>query len=189
VVLAAVLGVFTTFEIDTEYWMIGAALIALSYGMGNVMAPSTDAVMGAVPVAKAGVASATNDVTRQVAGAIGVAVVGSAFNSAYAANMETAVALLPPDVAAAASNSIGAAGRIAAELPSAVATDLLGAAQQAFVDAMGVAIFFPIAIALIGAALVALFMPAEHLAESATEEPREQQRLTSGRPATAAGKA
>jgi DHA2 family multidrug resistance protein-like MFS transporter len=188
-VLAAVLGVFTTFEIDTEYWMIGAALIALSYGMGNVMAPSTDAVMGAAPVAKAGVASATNDVTRQVAGAIGVAVVGSAFNSAYTANMETAVAVLPSNVAAAASNSIGAAGRIAAELPSEAAADLLGAAQQAFVDAMGAAIFFPIAIALIGAALVALFMPAEHLAEETSEAPREQQPLASGRPATAAGKA
>ena len=188
-VLAAVLGVFTTFEIDTEYWMIGAALIALSYGMGNVMAPSTDAVMGAVPVAKAGVASATNDVTRQVAGAIGVAVVGSAFNSAYSANMETAVALLPSNVAAAASNSIGAAGRIAAELPSEAAADLLGAAQQAFVDAMGAAIFFPIAIALIGAALVALFMPAEHLAEETSKEPREQQPFASGRPATATGKA
>jgi predicted MFS family arabinose efflux permease len=188
-VLAAVLGLFTTFEIDTDYWIIGTAIVALSYGMGNVMAPSTDAVMGAVPVAKAGVASATNDVTRQVAGAIGVAVVGSAFNSAYTANMETAVALLPPDLAAAASNSIGAASRLAAQLPGEAAGNLLGAAQQAFINAMGVAIFFPIAIALIGAVLVALFMPAEHLAESAPEERAVKSSLISGRPAAARGKA
>ena len=42
---------------------------------------------------------------------------------------------------------------------------------------------------LIGAALVALFMPAEPLAEETSEEPREQQPLASGRPATATGEA
>ena len=69
-VLASVLFVFTTFGVTTTYWIVGTALVVMAYGMGNVMAPSTDAVMGAVPVAKAGVASATNDVTRQVAGAV-----------------------------------------------------------------------------------------------------------------------
>ena len=54
---------------------------------------------------------------------------------------------------------------------------------------MGVAIFFPIALALVGAALVARFMPAEHGAEVSSEEMREEQPLTSGRPATATGKA
>lgn len=163
-VLSAVLFVFTTFEVDTEYWVIGTTIVALSYGMGNVMAPSTEAVMGAVPVAKAGVASATNDVTRQVAGAMGVAIVGSAFNSAYTANMATAVGQLPPEAAAAASNSIGAARQIASNLPTDVAGSLLAAAQQAFVDAMGVAVFFAVGIALIGAVLVALFMPSDHVA-------------------------
>lgn len=189
VVLAAVLAVFTSFGAETEYWIIGVTIVALSYGMGNVMAPSTDAVMGAVPVSKAGVASATNDVTRQVAGAIGVAVVGSAFNSAYSANMESAVTMLPPEIAAAASNSIGAAGKIAQALPADAATNLLDAARQAFVDAMGVAIFFPIAIALVGAVLVTLFMPADHLAESPSDPKAEKRPLTSGHPAPATGKA
>jgi EmrB/QacA subfamily drug resistance transporter len=189
VILAAVLGVFTTFEIGTEYWRIGLAIVALSYGMGNIMAPSTDAVMGAVPVAKAGVASATNDVTRQVAGAIGVAVVGSAFNSVYTANMASAVEVLPPDVAAAASNSIGAAGRIAAQLPPEAGAGLLGAAQQAFVDAMGVALLFPIGIALIGAFLVVRFMPAQHLADESLRDPTDELPLTTARPASATGQA
>ncbi len=169
-VLSAVLVMFTTFEIDTEYWIIGTTIVALSYGMGNVMAPSTDAVMGAVPVAKAGVASATNDVTRQVAGAVGVAVIGSAFNSAYSANMAGAVAQLPPEAAASASNSIGAATFVAANLPAESAAGLVGAAQQAFVDAMGTAIFFAVGIALLGAVAVALFMPAEHLPDAADAE-------------------
>ena len=54
---------------DTNYWIIGGTFFFLAFSMGNVMAPSTDSVMGAVPEANAGVASAMNDVTRQVAGA------------------------------------------------------------------------------------------------------------------------
>ena len=99
------------------------------------------------------------------------------------------MAQLPPEVAAAASNSIGAAGRIAAELPAEAGANLLGAAQQAFVDAMGVAIFIPIALALVGAVLIARFMPAEHGAEVSTEQTREEQPRTSGRPAPARGRA
>ena len=106
-VLALVLTSFTFYAVDTSYWFVGTSILFMAYGMGNIMAPATDAVMGAVPVAKAGVASATNDVTRQVAGAIGVAVIGSVFNSAYSSSVSDAVAQLPPEVAAAASNSVG----------------------------------------------------------------------------------
>ena len=97
--------------------------------------------------------------------------------------------MLPPEIAAAASNSIGAAGKIAQALPADAATNLLDAARQAFVDAMGVAIFFPIAIALVGAVLVTLFMPADHLAESPSDPKAEKRPLTSGHPAPATGKA
>jgi hypothetical protein len=54
---------------------------------------------------------------------------------------------------------------------------------------MGVAIFFPIALALVGAAVVARFMPAEHGAEVSADEMRGEQPLTSVRPAPATGKA
>ncbi len=165
VLLASVLGVFTTFGIETAYWVILVSLIAMAFGMGNVMAPSTDAVMGAVPVAKAGVASATNDVTRQVAGAIGVAVSGSVFNSAYASNMTDAVAGLPGEAAEAAGNSVGAAIAVAGQLPAAAGELLTAAARQGFVDAMGVAIWIAIGVALTGAVLVARFMPAGHSPE------------------------
>jgi hypothetical protein len=140
------------------------SIVAMAYGLGNIMAPSTDAVMGAVPVAKAGVASATNDVTRQVAGAIGVAVIGSVFNSAYSANLTEAVAALPASAAEAASNSIGAAIQVAANLPGQAGAELAVAAGNGFVDAMGVAILIPVGVAIVGALLVGRFMPANHLA-------------------------
>ena len=168
-VLSATLVSFTSFGVATGYAIIGLSIVAMAFGMGNVMAPSTDAVMGAVPVAKAGVASATNDVTRQVAGAIGVAVIGSVFNSAYQTNMESAVGQLPPDAAEAASNSIGAALQIAAQLPSQAADTLVLAARQGFVDAMGTAIWIPVVVAFLTAFVVLRFLPPQHL--PAAEEP------------------
>jgi EmrB/QacA subfamily drug resistance transporter len=168
-VLSATLVSFASFGVTTGYAIIGVSIVAMSFGMGNIMAPSTDAVMGAVPVAKAGVASATNDVTRQVAGAIGIAVIGSVFNSAYQTNMESAVAQLPPEAAEAASNSIGAALRIASQLPSQAGESLVLASRQSFVDAMGTAIWIPIAVAFLTAFVILRFLPPQHL--PAAEEP------------------
>ena len=58
-------------------------LVLLAIGMGLVMAPATESIMGSLPRAKAGVGSAMNDTTRQVGGALGVAVVGSVMLSMY----------------------------------------------------------------------------------------------------------
>ena len=51
--------------------------------MALTMAPATESIMGSLPLGKAGVGSAVNDTTRQVGGALGVAVVGSVLASTY----------------------------------------------------------------------------------------------------------
>ena len=51
--------------------------MVLGLGMANIMAPATESIMGSLPRAKAGVGSAVNDTTRQVGGAVGVALLGS----------------------------------------------------------------------------------------------------------------
>ena len=63
--------------------LLALVTFGLALSMGAAMAPATDSVMGAVPEAKAGVGSAMSDVTRQVGGALGVAVIGSLIGSAY----------------------------------------------------------------------------------------------------------
>ena len=90
-------------------------LLALS--MGWVMAPSTEAVVGAVPAAHSGVASAMNTVARMVSGALGVAIVGSLVSSLYERDLEPALRGLPAPARAAAGESIGAAGAVAGRLP------------------------------------------------------------------------
>ena len=58
--MAGTLPLLMLWQADSPYWLIGAVLVAVGFGVGNVAAPSVDAIMGAVPEAKAGVASATN---------------------------------------------------------------------------------------------------------------------------------
>ncbi len=162
-ILAVSMGIYATFDVTTSYVIVGLNIVLMAVGMGTVMAPSTDAVMGAVPTAKAGVASATNDVTRQVAGAVGVAVIGSVLNSTYTSNLADATAQLPPEAAAAASNSIGAALQVASSLPGDLGQALVDAARQGFVDAASTAILITVGLAAIGAVIVGWFMPARHL--------------------------
>lgn len=162
-ILSGLLVSFSFWEPDTEYRVLGVSFFVMAYGMGNLMAPSTDAVMGAVPEANAGIASAMNDVTRMVAGAFGVAVTGSAINTAYGNTMADALEGLPRQAAEAAGDSVGAAVNIAANLPGEAAARLADTARTAFTDALGIAVLISAGVALLGAALIRRFMPARHL--------------------------
>ena len=171
--LAGVTAMFVSISFwqpETGYLVIGLTFFLLAFSMGNIMAPSTDSVMGAVPEANAGIASAMNDVTRQVAGAFGVAVIGSIINTVYGNRMSEAVAGLPPEAAEAASDSVGAAARVASTLPPEVSGGLLEAARTAFTDALGVAVLAGAGVAITGALLIARFMPAQHLPEGEATE-------------------
>jgi hypothetical protein len=127
------------------------------------MAPSTDAVMGAVPEAKAGVGSAMNDVVRQVAGAFGVAIIGSILNTVYTDKMDGPTAALPPRAAGPARDSIGAALVVASRIGGQAGEVLAAASRSAFTDAFNVAAFIAAGIALVGVVVVIWKLPAHHL--------------------------
>jgi EmrB/QacA subfamily drug resistance transporter len=141
-------------EPGTSYVAIGIFVLGIALSMGNVMAPATHVVMAAVPKAKAGVGSAMNDVNRMVAGALGVAVVGSIVSSAYNSRMSDATAALPHDAAGAASDSVGGAVAVAGHLPSAAGDALTHASGAAFSDALGIGLV--VAAAVIGLSAVAV---------------------------------
>ena len=132
--------------------LLGLVSFGLAVSMGSVMAPATASVMSAVPEAKAGVGSAMSDVTRQVGGALGVAVIGSIIGSAYSRNMEAA-----PQ---AASESIGAAHAIAQRVGGEAGTELAGTAGGAFTDALGIGLTAAAVVAFAGALLVLRRLPA-----------------------------
>ena len=77
----------TTASATTGYATIAAQMVVLGTGMGLTSAPATEAIMGVVPKAKAGVGSAVNDATRLLGGTLGVAVIGSVYASLYASRL------------------------------------------------------------------------------------------------------
>jgi EmrB/QacA subfamily drug resistance transporter len=144
---------------DMPYWPLGLWFLGLAFCMGWVMAPSTDSVMRAVPAEKSGVASAMNDVTRQVGGALGTAVIGSLLSTFYASRIDEHVASLPDASQEAAKGSIGQANAVAASLPDDAGTALHDAAGVAFTDALGLSLTIAGVCAVLGALAVKRWLP------------------------------
>ena len=98
----------STSSATTGYVTIAAQMVVLGTGMGLTSAPATEAIMGVVPRAKAGVGSAVNDATRLLGGTLGVAVIGSVYASLYASRLTGALpGGLPAAVAAARTRRSG----------------------------------------------------------------------------------
>jgi EmrB/QacA subfamily drug resistance transporter len=157
--VASALWLLSTVQVGDGYGQVVATLALLGIGMGLVVAPATESIMGSVPLAKAGVGSAMNDTTRQVGGALGVAVLGSVLAAGYGTAIAPALRGAPPQVAQAAGDSIGAAATIAAQLGP-VGQGLLEAARLAFIQGMGDALQLGAGVAALAALLVLLFLPA-----------------------------
>jgi hypothetical protein len=137
-------------------------MVVMATGMALVMAPATDSIMGSLPLAKAGVGSAVNDTTRQMGGAIGVAVVGSVFSSIYGAQIADSIAGQPvtPDVADGIKDSVGFALQAAGRIGGEAGAQLADAARTAFIDGFHAGLIVGGVVAAIGAICVVLWLPA-----------------------------
>jgi EmrB/QacA subfamily drug resistance transporter len=156
--VAVGLWLFATASVADGYGPVGWSLVVFGIGMGLTLAPATDAIMGSLPLAKAGVGSAMNDTTRLVGGALGVAVFGTLMASAYASRIAPALSGLPDPVAAVARDSVGAATVVAGRLGTEGAA-LATAARSASAEAMGVAVLAGIGAVIIGALVALVFLP------------------------------
>ena len=156
-----------TWRPSTPY---GVMLIAMSLGaagMSIVSAPATAAVMMAVPREKAGAGSAMNNTTRQLGGALGVALIGSLAASGYASRIGPSLNILPPESRETARHSLGAALRAAKALgPEGEA--LAEAARLAFSQALLRAGGAAAVVAIIGAIVALRYIPARAAGFAAT---------------------
>jgi EmrB/QacA subfamily drug resistance transporter len=75
--LAVSLTLFATLDASSSWWDVVPGLIVGGVGMATVMAPTTAAAMGSVPIDKAGVGSAVINSMRQVGGSLGIAIMGA----------------------------------------------------------------------------------------------------------------
>ncbi|MGI9120178.1 MAG: DHA2 family efflux MFS transporter permease subunit [Acidimicrobiales bacterium] len=161
VIVAIGLAMTSTFAIGSSYPELLASMLVLAAGMGLTMAPATESIMGSLPPAKAGVGSAVNDTTRELGGALGVAVLGSLLASGYASSLGDALRgfPVPPDVVGIVQGSVGAALQVAGGVGGAAGQALALAARTAFVDAMGLGLEVAAGVALVGAVISAAFLP------------------------------
>jgi EmrB/QacA subfamily drug resistance transporter len=164
--LAIGLAWASTASAETSYLTIALQMIFIGSGIGLTSAPATESIMGAVPAAKAGVGSAVNDATRILGGTLGVAIIGSIYASLYASHLTSGLpAQLPVAAADTAHRSIGGAFAVADRAGALGHPDLAGAvhdaASTAFFDGFQVAVLVAAGIALAGAALAAIFLPAQ----------------------------
>jgi EmrB/QacA subfamily drug resistance transporter len=150
--------VLSQLEVGSSYWAFLAGLLPFGAGMALSGAPATTAIVASLPREKQGVASAVNDVSRELGGALGIAVLGSVMNSVYRAGVEDTTAGLPPDAAEHATSSLAAAQQIGVQL-GAQGQQLVAHAQTAFVDGFGQSLLAGALALLVGAAFVAWRAP------------------------------
>ena len=120
-------------SVEGGYLSILPGLMIIGLGMGLTMTPSTEAITETLPPEKQGVASALNDVSRELGGAVGIALLGSVLSAGYRSAIEPALAGVPSELAEPASEGIGAAFGVAANA-GAEAPIIINAAKHAFVD-------------------------------------------------------
>ena len=154
----------TSASATTAYGTIALQMVVLGTGMGLTSAPATEAIMGVVPAAKAGVGSAVNDATRLLGGTLGVAVIGSVFASLYAGRLTSGLpAALPAGAAQAAHESVGSALGVSDALASAgqpaLAAAVHDAASSAFFAGFHTANYVAAGVAAAGAVLALALLP------------------------------
>jgi Na+/melibiose symporter-like transporter len=160
----------TQLSIGSTALEITSTLAVFGVGVGLGLPALTDTVMAAVPERDAGVGSAVNDVSRQLGGALGVALIGSVVNADYRANVSAALPeTVDPELARVAEDSIGVASQAAAGLPPDAAAALTQAANAAYVDAITSG-FVLSAIALGAALVVALTLVPRRMRAAQAEE-------------------
>ncbi|MEV6761260.1 MFS transporter [Streptomyces sp. NPDC051105] len=177
VLIAAMLGMFATFEADTPIWLLEVVFFLMGTGMAHIMTPTSVVIMQALPREKAGSASALSNTFRQVGGALGIAVLGSVLSTSYRNGIEGKLGTLPPGLRETAGESIEATLGVAQKL-GAQGKALVTPANDAFLHAMHMTALCGVGVALLGAVVTALFLPGKPPAGQQGE--REEELVAAG---------
>jgi len=147
-------------RLDTPYWYIVVSLVTMASGVGMAIPSLSSGIVQSVPQHKAGVGSAVNDTTREVGGAIGIAVVGSVITSIYRSHVAPALESLPPELAQVARGSVAKAMAVADSAGGAMspeaATEFSRAVRQSFVDGAHVGLRISAALVAVAALVVTM---------------------------------
>jgi EmrB/QacA subfamily drug resistance transporter len=147
-----------TLETDSSIIDLFWPLLVISSGFGLCTAPTTSAIMSAAPDEKQGVASAVNDATREIGGALGIAMAGSILAGTYSSQIHASLSSFPDPVEGPASESLPAALVVAEQLGP-QGNQLAEISKGAFVEAVNSSYLAMAVIVGLAALIVPVFAP------------------------------
>jgi DHA2 family multidrug resistance protein-like MFS transporter len=155
-IAAAGFGLLTQVTGDSSLPTLVTGLVVLGLGLAPVFTLAADLMVSAAPAERAGAAAGISETSSEFGGALGIALLGVVGTAVYRGEVSEAVpAGVPPEAAMAARDTLGGAVEAGEGLPDPVAADLLGAAADAFTQALRLASGLSTAV-VIAAAVLAL---------------------------------
>jgi MFS transporter, DHA2 family, multidrug resistance protein len=189
--LLGFLTMLLLWEDGSSYWEVGLGYAFVGLGVGLAGTPASHSLTGSVPVRRAGMASATADLQRDLGGAIMQSILGALLAAGYATAFAKQITASPnanqvsSNVEAQLTKSFSSAANTASQYPQ-YAKQITNAAKTSFVDGANWAYTAGIAAILVGAALVFFFFP-NHDRELALLDEYHAEDTADGAPITRSG--
>ncbi|MFI8964165.1 MFS transporter [Streptomyces sp. NPDC053493] len=137
--------------------LLTAGFVLLGFGLQTTLFSAYESMLSEAPPESAGGAAAIGETSYQLGAGMGIALLGSVMNAAYAPGLR-GVPGVPDGTARAAANSLGEAYQVADRLGGPAGAALHQAARHAFVNGLHVTLFVSAGLLLLGA-LMALRLP------------------------------
>jgi hypothetical protein len=157
---------------NIAYWKVGLAYALVGTGVGFAGTPASHSLTGSVPVQRAGMASGTADLQRDLGGAIMQSILGALLTAGYATAFTKLIAGSPnaSEISASTENaltkSFSSAANLASQYPPKTANAIISAAQQSFIDGQDWAYVAGLVAILLGATLVFFAFPKKQREEA-----------------------
>jgi MFS transporter, DHA2 family, multidrug resistance protein len=162
--LLAFVVMLALWEQDSAYWEVGLGYLLVGIGVGFAGTPASRSLTGSVPVKRAGMASGTADLQRDLGGAIMQSIFGALLTAGYTASFANQISSSPHgnEVSARVQNeltkSFSSAANTAQQYPE-YAMQIVGAARTSFLDGGDWTYAAGIIAVLLGSAIVFFLFP------------------------------
>ncbi|MEU6962189.1 MFS transporter [Streptomyces chrestomyceticus] len=157
VLTAAAVLCLTAMDETDRPWLLVLGFVLLGFGFQSTLFGAYESMLSEAPADQAGGAAAIGETSYQLGAGIGVALLGSVMNAAYAPGLAH-VDGVPERASASAAHSLGEAYKVASSLGGTAKSVLRDAAQGSFVHGLHVTLVTSAVLLLVGAA-IALRLP------------------------------
>ena len=175
--MAGFLTMFLLWDDGISYWPVGLGYALVGLGVGLAGTPASHSLTGSVPVQRAGMASGTADLQRDLGGAIMQSILGALLTAGYASAVAADIAGAPSDVqsqitdgiAQELQSSFSSAAAVAEQYPQ-YSEQIIAAARESFIEGQDWAYAAGIIAVALGAALVFFVFPKKDQEEALMRE-------------------